>query len=148
MSPDPCPWQQLIDAALPAGALVDTCVELPLSPEPSNVARARSFVLDHVPTADEDCRDCLSLLTSELATNAVVHARTEMRVVVVLSEGAAVVGIHDLDLGRREIVTHERDGGRGLQIIDALAAAHGRAGFPTGGKVLWFRLPLTLADAS
>jgi hypothetical protein len=145
---DPTPWQQLIDASLPPGATLETCAELPLSPEPSNVARARSFVLDLVPQADDDCRDCLSLLTSELATNVVVHARTEMRVVVLLTGDVAVVGIHDLDLGHSEIVTHDRDGGRGLMIIDAIAAAHGRAGFPTGGKVIWFRLPLTLADAS
>lgn len=145
---DPSPWQQLIDASLPPGATVETLAELPLTPEPANVARARRFVLDLVPQADPDCRDCLSLLTSELATNVVVHARTEMRVVVLLTGDVAVVGIHDLDLGRSEIVTHDRDGGRGLTIIDAIAAAHGRTGFPTGGKVIWFRLPLTLANAS
>lgn len=143
---DPCPWQQLIDAALPAGATVQTCAELPLSPEPANVAKARSFVLEHVPQADADCRDSLSLLTSELATNVVVHARTEMKVVVLLVNGDAVVGIHDLDLGHKEIVTHERDGGRGFTIIDAIAAAHGRTGYPTGGKVIWFRVPLTVAS--
>ncbi len=148
MTPDPCPWQQLIDAALPTGAAVASCAELPLSPEPSNVALARRFVLDRVPGVDDDCRDSLSLLTSELATNVVVHARTQMRVVVLLTESDAVVGIHDLDLGRREIVTHDRDGGRGLRIIGALAAAHGRAGYPAGGKVMWFRLPLTPGSAS
>lgn len=145
---DPGPWQQLIEAALPAGAVVATCAELQLTPEPANVARARNFVLDHVPEADEDCRESLSLLTSELATNVVVHARTEMRVVVLLSGGDAVVGIHDLDLGRREVVTHERDGGRGFTIIDAVASAHGKTGFPTGGKVMWFRVPVNLAAAS
>lgn len=148
MKPDPGRWQQLIDAALPVGVTVETLAELPLAPEPSNVALARRFVLDLVPDADADCRDSLSLLTSELATNAVVHARTQLRVVVLLADGEAVVGIHDLDLGRREIVTHDRDGGRGLQIIDTLASAHGRTGYPTGGKVMWFRLPLTLAEAS
>ncbi len=148
MAPHPSPWQQLIDAAFPVGAVIETCAELPLTPEPANVGRARRFVLDLVPQADPDCRECLSLLTSELATNAVVHARTQMRVVVMLTEGDAVVGIHDLDLGRQEILTHERDGGRGFSIIDAIAAAHGRTGFPSGGKVMWFRIPLTLAIAS
>lgn len=142
MTSDPCPWQQLIDAALPGGESVQSCAELPLSPEPGNVSRARRFVLESVPAADEDCRDSLGLLTSELATNVVVHARTQMRVVVLLTQDDAVVGIHDLDLGRRELVTHDRDGGRGLTIVDAVATAHGRAGFPDGGKVVWFRLPL------
>ena len=148
MTPDPCPWQSLIEAAVPANAEVELCAELPLAPEPMNIAVARRFVLDTVPLADPDCRDSLSLLTSELATNVVVHARTQMRVVVLLTSDDAVVGIHDLDLGRQEVVTHERDGGRGLMIIDAIAAAHGRTGYPTGGKVMWFRLPLHQREAS
>ncbi len=146
--PDPCPWQELIDAAVPPGVEIEACAELPLAPEPANVAVARRFVLEQVPQADASSRDYLSLLTSELATNVVVHARTQMRVVLLLAGGEAVVGIHDLDLGRREIVTHERDGGRGLKIIGAVASAHGQTGYATGGKVMWFRLPLTLMDAS
>jgi two-component sensor histidine kinase len=145
---DPCPWQPLIDAAVPTGSAVEACDELPLTPEPSNVALARKFVLDKVPAADPERRDWLSVLTSELATNVVVHARTQMRVVVVLAGGDAVVGIHDLDLGRSEVVTHERDGGRGLTLIAAVAAAHGQIGYPTGGKVVWFRLPLDGTEPS
>ena len=145
---EPCPWQPLIKAAVPAGAVVDACDELPLAPEPSNVALARRFVLDRVPAAAPNRRDWLSVLTSELATNVVVHARTQMRVVVLLAGSDAVVGIHDLDLGRSEVITHERDGGRGLTLIAAVAAAHGQVGCPTGGKVVWFRLSLEGAEAS
>jgi two-component sensor histidine kinase len=145
---EPCPWQALIDAAFPPGVSVEECNELPLAPEPRNVGLARQFVLQHVPAADAGQRDMLAVLTSELATNVVVHARTEMQVVVMVAGDDAVIGVHDLDLGRSEVRTHERDGGRGLKLIAAVASAHGQVAHPTGGKVMWFRLPMHESRAS
>lgn len=140
----PVSWQESLGEALPPGAVVRSSVELDLDPEPRNVGLARRFVAgavaDAVPELSDDSTDTLLLLTSELVTNAVVHARTPLQVGVVVTDEHVVVAVHDLDLGRREQRTHERDGGRGLAIVRALAAGAGRLPHTGGGKTAWFRV--------
>ncbi len=133
-------WRDLEPVVLPTGAAVQECACLVLDPEPRNVSRARSFVTDHAPGLPDDTRDVLALLTSELVTNAVVHARTEVRLGVALTDADVVVTVHDLDLGRREAAGPERDGGRGLGMVEALAVACGQLRHRGGGKTAWFRL--------
>lgn len=127
-------------AALPAGSVVRTTAHLHLDPEPRNVSRARRFVAEQVPDLDGDVRDTLLLLTSELVTNAVVHARTDIDVGVTVTDSDVLVTVHDLDLGRSEQRVHERDGGRGLGMVGALARDSGRTTHGEGGKTVWFRL--------
>lgn len=134
-------WQEAVDRALPAGATVSSSAQLPLPPEPRSVPLARRFVVEHAPTVRPAEPDSLLLLTSELVTNAVVHARTELQLAVTVTEDDVVVTVHDLDLGRRELRTHEREGGRGLVLVEALAAAWGQVVHRAGGKTAWFRLP-------
>ena len=129
--------------ALPDGAEVLLEEALTLDPEPRQVSSARRFVARTVPDLDEDTRDTLLLLVSELVTNAVVHARTELEVAVTVTRGDVVVAVHDLDLGRREQRVGERDGGRGLGLVRTLAADSGMIAHPGGGKSAWFRLPRT-----
>ncbi len=130
-------WQQ---AALPAGAAVLSSSFLRLDPEPRNVQQARRFVADQAPPLDPDTSDILLLLTSELVTNGVVHARTELEVTIAVTAEHVVVAVHDLDLGRHEVRTHERDGGRGLGLVKQLACDTGRVNGEGGGKTVWFRL--------
>ena len=133
-------WEDVRPVALPEGARASAGGFLLLEPEPRNVSLARQFVAEQAEDLDDDTRDTLALLTSELVTNAVVHARTEVRVSVVVTETDVLVAVHDLDLGRREADGPERDGGRGLTMVEALAAATGSLQHRGGGKTCWFRL--------
>ncbi len=130
----------VLATALPAGAVVQISDALTLDPEPRQVSSARRFVAGAVPDLDADTGDTLLLLVSELVTNAVVHARTEVEVAVAVTDEDVVVAVHDLDLGRREQRSDDRDGGRGLGLVRSLAADSGMIVHPEGGKSAWFRL--------
>jgi signal transduction histidine kinase len=83
-----------------------------------------------------------ALVVSELVTNAVRHAGTEMRLTLELRGGALTVSVHDLGPGLpRLIPPAERGyGGQGLAIVVQLAQAWGVAVEDGGGKAVWCRL--------
>ena len=126
-------------------------------PEPAAVAAARKFVrdalrswLDTAPGADADggLVDDAVLLTSELVTNAVVHAGTQVQVTCKLAAGAVEVVVRDSHPARMvpgpapdDTVPAERTGGRGLLLPSALAAAWG-VSYGTDAKAVWFRMGL------
>ena len=138
-------WEQALAEAVPMDRAVLAQAYLPLTPEPCNVGVARKFVTSLVQESCRDCLDVAQLLTSELITNAVIHARTRLDVAVVVTTCVVVVLVHDEDVGRREIVLHERDGGRGLELVRALAATSGVTHHPGGGKTAWFTLATDIA---
>jgi GAF domain-containing protein/anti-sigma regulatory factor (Ser/Thr protein kinase) len=126
-------------------------------PEPAAVAAARKFVrdtlrswLDTAPGVDSDggLVDDAVLLTSELVTNAVVHAGTQVQVTCKLAAGAVEVVVRDSHPARMvpgpapdDTVPAERTGGRGLLLPSALAAAWG-VSYGTDAKAVWFRMGL------
>ena len=129
-------------------------------PEPAAVAAARKFVrdtlcswLDAGPSAPADAAadalvDDAVLLTSELVTNAVVHAGTQVQVTCKLAAGAVEVVVRDSHPARMvpgpapdDTVPAERTGGRGLLLPSALAAAWG-VSYGTDAKAVWFRMGL------
>jgi anti-sigma regulatory factor (Ser/Thr protein kinase) len=80
-----------------------------------------------------------ALLVSELVTNAVVHARPPIDFTVELDGQLVRMTVVDGDPSRPQLrrrrsphVNH----GRGLQIVDAMAAAWGVELVP-GGKAVW-----------
>ena len=85
--------------------------------------------------------DCAILLTSELVTNAVRHAGT--RVIVRLDTRDHRLRVEVVDAVERRPQPRHADllaeGGRGLELVDALAADWGVDGGP-GGKSVWFEL--------
>lgn len=113
------------------------CVQL--APEPQAVRQGREFVLAQVPGLGGEARDILKLLTSELVTNAVIHARTMIDLAVLLSDRHVVVTVHDLDIGH-VTVSGVREGGWGLGLVRALAERSDLTRHPGGGKTAWFRL--------
>jgi two-component sensor histidine kinase len=131
---------EVVDEALPAGAHVVSAEHLHLAPDPRSASMARRFVAGQLPDLDPDKEHTLLLLTSELVTNAVIHARTEVEVGVTVTVEDVLVTVHDLDLGRREQPGQERDGGRGLYLVEALACAADQIRHNGGGKTSWFRL--------
>ncbi|MBS2539186.1 ATP-binding protein [Catenulispora sp. NF23] len=114
-----------------------------LAPGPSAPARARDFLTEtcrrwHVTDFVADA----ALVVSELVTNAVRHAGTEMRLTLELRDGALTVSVHDHGPGLpRLIPPAERGyGGQGLAIVVQLAQAWGVAVEDDGGKAVWCRL--------
>jgi serine phosphatase RsbU (regulator of sigma subunit) len=127
-------------------------------PEPAAVAAARKFVRDTLcswldagpgtaadAAADGGLVDDAVLLTSELVTNAVVHAGTQVQVTCKLAAGAVEVVVRDSHPARMvpgapdDAVPAERTGGRGLLLPSALAAAWG-VSYGTDAKAVWFRM--------
>lgn len=88
------------------------------------------------------CDDAL-LLTSELVTNAVLHARTGVELSVVTGDHGIHVEVADDDPGlpRQRRAGLEGLGGRGLALVAALAGDWGVRLAPPG-KVVWFDLPV------
>jgi len=122
-----------------------------LAPGPAAPGRARRFVEDTCRRwrAAELAADA-ALVISELVTNAVRHAGTEVRVALELRDGRLTVSVHDRGPGLPHLIPPaERDfGGRGLAIVARLAEAWGVAVADDGGKAVWCRLWPRVAEAA
>jgi anti-sigma regulatory factor (Ser/Thr protein kinase) len=121
------------------------------APTPASVAEARRFVLDLARTATalpEDVTMDVALLVSELATNAVIHARTPFRVDVAVGEGVIRVEVEDEGPGlpRPRAIAPEATTGRGLLILDRLADRWGTTPLERGKRV-WFERLIDAASA-
>ncbi len=115
-----------------------------------SVATARSFVRDTLQGwGFADIVDDAVVLTSELVTNAVVHAGTAADVLCLRSDDGVRIEVAD-HYPEREIPLQgaaitmsspDREGGRGLQLCAALASRWGVDYTPTQ-KLVWFQLDL------
>ncbi len=133
--------QRLLPDVLPAGDRVQSTHHLHLDPVPHLVAEARRFVREHVPALDDDVEQSLLLLTSELVTNAVLHARTPLELGITVAQDSIVVTVHDQDLVRPDQQPYaSREGGWGLGLVRSLAEDSAITADPDGGKTAWFRL--------
>ena len=123
-------------------------------PEPSAAAAARRFVRRTLQSWDIAARtwdpdrlvDDAVLLTSELVTNAVVHAGTPLDVTCRLTSGELEVAVRDRhpartlpDIPRTARTSAER--GRGLLLPSALASSWGVT-YARIAKAVWFRMSL------
>ena len=81
------------------------------------------------------------LLTSELVTNAVVHATTPFRLDVVADDAVVRVAVADGASGVAEPADapDAAENGRGLQLVDALSSRWGTERLAEGKRV-WFEL--------
>ncbi|MEN3585188.1 SpoIIE family protein phosphatase [Streptomyces sp. ZYX-F-203] len=115
-----------------------------------SVAGARSFVRESLQGwGFADLVDDAVVLTSELVTNAVVHAGTSAEVVCLRGDEGVRIEVADRyperELPVRGLAAHpggpDREGGRGLQLCAALADRWGVEYTATHKKV-WFQLDL------
>jgi anti-sigma regulatory factor (Ser/Thr protein kinase) len=107
------------------------------------VAQVRRFVGDHLDEIEAGIAYDVVLMASELATNAVLHGRTQFEVTLVLDASEGSVRFEVQDHGRGDVarkVPGAYDGtGRGLQIVDLLADDWGSRTSEDGtGKTVWF----------
>ena len=85
------------------------------------------------------------LLVTELVTNAVVHAGTDIELHIDIGPGRARIEVIDHGPGvpvRRGDPDSPREGGRGIFLLDALAQEWGTRHF-AGGKAVWFVIGVT-----
>ncbi|MBZ4324132.1 SpoIIE family protein phosphatase [Streptomyces sp. SCA2-4] len=114
-----------------------------------SVAAARAFVRDTLQGwGFPDIIDDAVVLTSELVTNAVVHAGTSADVLCVRTDAGVRIEVSDRYPERelplqttRQFGGVDREGGRGLMLCTALAACWG-VEYGSTHKKVWFRLDL------
>lgn len=110
-----------------------------------NVPVARAFVAQVIDLWDCDDPDrIVELLTSEVVTNAVRHAQGPIHVEASLDDDWVVkveTADHGLDLPRVEQPAVLDESGRGLLLVQSLAAHWGVETF-ADHKVVWFEVPL------
>jgi anti-sigma regulatory factor (Ser/Thr protein kinase) len=119
---------------------IESRVSLPA--EPTSASRARTFVRDSLAEwGAQDFEEPATLLTSELVTNAVLHARSAVEVTVRLTDGQLWVGVSDSNTGSpvRKRYGPDAGTGRGLLLVERIASAWGTE-LSASGKVVWFRL--------
>ncbi len=117
-----------------------------LPPTTESVPRARHFVDESLPNtcwADE-----VTLLVSELASNAVRHAGTPFTVALGCDGSIVRVEVTDgsSDLPVAQVPPADAVTGRGLLIVDAIAERWGVDVTPTG-KTVWFELSCRAATS-
>jgi anti-sigma regulatory factor (Ser/Thr protein kinase) len=134
---------------------VSTIVPLALSTrrfaaEPSQVRTARAFVADALSHwSDERLVGDALLLTSELATNAVVHAQTPFVVTVQAEVEQIRVEVADENpaMPRLMRVDTSSMSGRGMHLVDELAESWG-CDQKGAGKSVWFELSVEPAPGA
>jgi PAS domain S-box-containing protein len=113
-----------------------------LPPRPESAAAARRFVRDVLAEAPPDLVDTAQLLVSELVTNAVVHAHTDVEVRAWAFDGRVRVDVSDHQPCRAP-VPHQGGAyastGRGLVMVEELASCHG-VDVGEDRKTVWFEL--------
>ena len=115
-----------------------------LDPTASSAKAARDFVRRVLDAWDCDDPDEIALLlTSEVVSNAVLHAATRLALDVDLDDDVLRISVHDGSPRPATMRDPEAGtpGGRGLLLVDSLARRWGSDVEQEGaGKVVWFEL--------
>jgi len=117
--------------------------KIDLTADVVNCSVARRFVQESLAGAPEALRNDALLLLSEVFTNALLHARGPVTVEVEQCGDAYRIAVADCSSTPPTEKGYQSDDatGRGLHLLDGLAAAWGWE--PTDfGKVVWFDLPV------
>ncbi len=124
------------------GAPTGPPFEIAAETVPASVARLRRFAVDACAGCAPDVDpDTVALLVSEVVTNALVHGSGQVRLrVVPLESGVRVEVLDDSsELPERRQATDLDEGGRGIALVEALAASWGSQEV-SGGKCVWFEV--------
>jgi anti-sigma regulatory factor (Ser/Thr protein kinase) len=115
--------------------------ELRLPPAAESVPAARRFARDQLSNSSCDT-ETAALLVSEVVTNAVLHGRSDLILVVEDRGRSAYVSVSDTSPmpPRVHNFAVESATGRGLRLLDQLALRWGVDPATTGGKVVWFEV--------
>jgi hypothetical protein len=114
----------------------------------ASVPQARRFVAEQLADLPSDSVDVARLLVSELVTNAVLHARTELALTVDRSDTKVRFEVADANPTLPVVRTNSTDAGtgRGLRVLDRMASRWGSCAVE-GGKIVWFEIRTDGLDA-
>jgi anti-sigma regulatory factor (Ser/Thr protein kinase) len=122
---------------------VTTTAQLTLPAAPESISVARRFVVAalHEGQAGSAADDAATLV-SELATNALLHARTTFTVEVQLLGEVVRIGVVDLSAAAPRVRDYGSDAttGRGMRLVATMATRWG-VERNDDGKMVWFELP-------
>jgi anti-sigma regulatory factor (Ser/Thr protein kinase) len=116
-----------------------------LVPERTSPMRARQFLLGVLEPAHVDReRAANALLVSEIVTNAVLHAASEVVVSVGLDGGLLEVAVSDRSRPDGDISAFDQDrlDGWGLEIVSAITDRWGYRRDSHEDKTVWFEIAL------
>jgi GAF domain-containing protein len=116
---------------------------LRLEPVVESTPTARHWVTEQLHDVPDEVIACAALLTSELVTNAVLHAATPFTVTVHHMEDRIRVDVADGNPVVPSVKDYAADAatGRGLTLFNTLASNWGVLPV-VGGKIVWFELPV------
>jgi len=143
------PPAQLVDELLAVAGLLELVegaadtARAKLVAQPQSAASARRFVDETLHRWEcDELFDVVGLLTSELVTNAILHAHSEIELNVRLTPDAIRIDVADqsAEIPSMRLAAEEDTSGRGLGLVEALATSWGVDERP-GGKSVWFELP-------
>lgn len=127
----------------PVGTSRDGMSTLHLEPVVESTPLARHWVAAHLRDLPTDVISCAALLTSELVTNAVLHASTPLCVTLHLLPDRIRIDVADGEPSFPSIKEYGQDAatGRGLTLFSTLASNWGIQAVD-GGKIVWFEVPV------
>jgi len=129
--------------AQPVGTSRDGMSTLHLEPVVESTPLARHWIAAHLRDLPAEVTGYAALLTSELVTNAVLHAATPMCVTLHVLPDRIRVDVADGNPAVPSVKEYGRDAatGRGLTLFNTLASSWGVQAVD-GGKIVWFELPV------
>lgn len=142
--------RRLVDELLAVTGLLEVVegvvaeVKAGLDAKTSSAGQARRFVDEVLARWRCDALlDDVQLLVSELVTNAVVHAGSDVEVAVRLLSDVVRIEVVDrapVSMLRPASPEEDAESGRGLMLVETLASAWGVEPID-GGKAVWFEVP-------
>ena len=129
--------------AQPVGTSRDGMSTLHLEPLVESTPVARHWIAAHLRDLPAEVVGYAALLTSELVTNATLHAATPMCVTLHILSDRIRVDVADGSPSFPSLKEYGRDAatGRGLTLFSTLASNWGVQAVD-GGKIVWFELPV------
>ncbi|HUQ38778.1 MAG TPA: PAS domain S-box protein [Acidimicrobiales bacterium] len=127
------PWSRIGTALLER--------EFTLPPDPRSPGQARRILRDVVTSAgDEQWIDTAELALSEVVTNATLHARTQLVVIIVVYDDCICVEVRDGEPALPALRHYDREAttGRGLALVESICMECGVHSLGEAGKSVWF----------
>ncbi len=114
------------------------------------IGEARAWTGTLVDDQPEHVRDAVALVVSELCTNALLHSPSGFDLLAERSGDSLLMEVGDDGAGLPVLrdAAPEEPHGRGLRIVDKLAADWGVVPVAGSGKVVWARIDLEEARST
>jgi anti-sigma regulatory factor (Ser/Thr protein kinase) len=110
--------------------------------DPTEVKQARQLVARACDGLARDLVEIAQLLTTELVTNAIEHGSGPVTLGICRSDSDLRIEVRDAtpDRPRASVAPLDQVRGRGLLLVESMAAGWGVECPEDGGKSVWFRL--------